>query len=293
MKLSTRVLKKIFICTAAAVTAAVCVFQAKSREAEFIDARMSAPMAEAAPTLPPKPEYGVLESELTAMIGNREGDWSLYFEDYDRGDVISINSHQVYSASLIKLFVARTIYQKDADGSMALTASTEELVRRMLTYSDNDAWSDAARRLGGGSYTNGMRLVTNDAQNAGYADTGQFFQGTHKNYNFTSVNDCGAFMHSLLDGTVISPEYSAKILELLKQQQHTQKIPSGVPENVVTANKTGELEYVQGDAAIIYSPAATYILVIIGDELGDGYGQIPFFGEISEKVYNFVNNMED
>ena len=72
-----------------------------------------------------------------------------------------------------------------------------------------------------------------------------------------------------------------------KQQQHTQKLPSGVPDGIETANKTGELDYVQGDAAIVYAPSGTYILVMIGDGLSDSYGQIPFFGEVSEIVYHF------
>ncbi len=234
-------------------------------------------------------DYGGLEVTLTDMLGAKDGDWSLYFMDYDLGEEISINSHQVYSASLIKLFIIQTVYQKVQDGVMQDTSNTENLLRKMITYSDNDAWEAVAKQLGGGSYTAGMTQVTRVAQNAGFSDTGQFFKGAHKNYNFTSVNDCGMYLKDVLDGTLVSPEYSAKILGYLKQQQHKQKIPSGVPEGVETANKTGELEYVQGDATIVFSPGGTYILVIIGDDLDDSYAQIPFFGEVSEVVYKYIN----
>ena len=234
-------------------------------------------------------DYSPLEGQIRDKMALWQGDWSLYFENYDTGAVVSINSHQVYSASLIKLFVAQTVYQKIADGSIEATPKIEDEERKMLAYSDNDAWKYLARLLGGGSYSKGMSEVTKLASYCGFNETGQFYQGSHKNYNFTSVRDCGVFLSRLMDGTIISRAYSDKILEFLKQQQHKQKIPAGVPESVQTANKTGELDYVQGDAAIVYSPNGTYILVIIGDGLDNSYGEIDKITELSASVYEFVN----
>ena len=241
-------------------------------------------------TVPKVYEYDKLKTELTNQMSGWQGDWSLYFEDYDTGAVISINSHQVYSASLIKLFVAQTAYQKIAEGTLSPSAKIDDEIRKMITYSDNEAWKYMARALGGGSYSRGMAAVTDIAKASGFADTGQFYQGSHKNFNFTSVNDCGAFLRQVLDGNLVSKEYSDKLLSLLKQQQHRHKIPAGVPAEVKTANKTGELDYVQGDAAIVYAPASTYILVIIGDSLENGYGVTYKITDLSKTVYAFINN---
>ena len=235
------------------------------------------------------PDYGAMEKTLTEKMTGWQGDWSLYFEDCKTGRQISINSHQVYSASLIKLFVAQTAYQKVADGKLAKSQRLEDEIRKMLTYSDNEAWKYLARALGNGGYSRGMAAVTETAQASGFSDTGQFYKGSHKNYNFTSVNDCGAYLRGLLNGTIVNQEYSEKILSLLKQQQHLHKIPSGIPDEVVIANKTGELDYMQGDAAIVYAPSGTYILVIIGDSLNNGYGQVGKFTELSKTVYEFLN----
>ncbi len=235
------------------------------------------------------PDYTLLQSQLTEKMTGWQGDWSLYFEDCTTGEKISINSHQVYSASLIKLFVAQTVYQKIAEGNLKETAKINDEVRKMLTYSDNDAWKYLARQLGGGSYSRGMAAVTLVAEGTGFGDTGQFYKGEHKNYNFTSVNDCGAYLKMLLDCTIVNREYSDKILALLKQQQHTHKIPAGVPDGIPTANKTGELDYIQGDAAIIYAPNGTYILCIIGDSLNNGYGQVGKITELSKTIYEFLN----
>lgn len=235
------------------------------------------------------PDYDAMEKTLTEKMSGWQGDWSLYFEDCKTGRQISINSHQVYSASLIKLFVAQTAYQKVADGKLAKSQRLEDEIRKMLTYSDNEAWKYLARALGNGGYSRGMAAVTETAQASGFSDTGQFYKGSHKNYNFTSVNDCGAYLRGLLNGTIVNQEYSEKILSLLKQQQHLHKIPSGIPDEVVIANKTGELDYMQGDAAIVYAPSGTYILVIIGDSLNNGYGQVGKFTELSKTVYEFLN----
>lgn len=236
------------------------------------------------------PDYAALKQELSTAMSGYDGDWSLYFEDYNSGEIISINSHKVYSASLIKLFVIQTVYQSVYDGEMSDTPETEELLRRMITYSDNDAWEILARKLGGGSYTAGMNKVTKTAAAAGFADTGQFFEGNHKNYNFTSVNDCGTYLHRVLAGELVSAEYSEKILEYLKKQQVRYKIPAGVPEGVAVANKTGELEYMQGDAAIVFAPSGPYILVIAADNLVNIGQAQQRIRDLSAAVYNGLSN---
>lgn len=234
-------------------------------------------------------DYGALKTLIEDKIKGQSGDWSVYFEDYDTESKIDINSHQVYSASLIKLFVAQAVYNEIAAGTLSDSESTEELISRMITFSDNDAWKELVQLFGDGSYMTGMNHVTNVARESGFSDTGQFIRGEHKNYNFTSVKDCGTYMHKLLKGEIVSPEYSLKILNLLKKQEILHKIPAGVPDGIVTANKTGELEYVEGDVAIIYSPSITYILAVIGDELSDtGEAQL-LIKSISEAVYSYLN----
>lgn len=235
------------------------------------------------------PDYEKLRSDLETSMSQFDGDWSLFFEDYETGSSFSINSHQVFSASIIKLFVAQTVYQRIANGQMSDSAEIEELLRRMITYSDNDAWMALTRRISGSTHSAGMAIVTKLAESCGFKDTGTFYLGYQGNYNYTSVNDCGAYLEMLLDGRIVSPEYSEKILELMRQQQILYKIPAGVPDSVATANKTGELDYMQGDAAIVFAPFGTYILVIIGDDLtniGNAQAQIR---ELSAYIYDFLD----
>lgn len=84
-------------------------------------------------------------------------------------------------------------------------------------------------------------------------------------------------------------KYSDRMLSLLKQQQRTWKIPAGVPQGVVTANKTGELYNTENDVAIIYAPSGPYILSVLSTNLKSTSNAQNVIRSISSLVYNFFN----
>lgn len=63
----------------------------------------------------------------------------------------------------------------------------------------------------------------------------------------------------------MSKEASEEMLDLLKNQQNTSKIPEGLGVDVPTANKTGETDEDQHDIAIVYGTKTTYILCDVGE----------------------------
>lgn len=69
-------------------------------------------------------------------------------------------------------------------------------------------------------------------------------------------------------------------------QQRTEKIPAGLPEGTKCANKTGEMNFTQHDAAIVYSPNATYIIVVMSTDCGAAIGNIR---DISKVTYDYFN----
>ena len=88
----------------------------------------------------------------------------------------------------------------------------------------------------------------------------------------------------------MSEEASERILEDLRNQQRTSKIPAGVPKEVKTGNKTGELDNVDNDAAIIWAPDCTYILCIMSSDTG---GRIAEIRKLSSIVYDAIGASED
>ena len=77
------------------------------------------------------------------------------------------------------------------------------------------------------------------------------------------------------------------MLKLLKAQTRRSKIPSGVPDGVTVANKTGELGDVQNDAAIVYS-GGDYVIVTMSEGVSESDG-IEIINNISRMTYEEYN----
>ena len=107
--------------------------------------------------------------------------------------------------------------------------------------------------------------------------------------NMTSVEDCGLLLEKIIRGQCVSEEASAEMLELLKNQQCTWKIPEGVPEGIVTANKTGETDQSQHDIAIVYGDKTTYILCVMSENWTNSDDAIDDIRSISRVVYAYLN----
>lgn len=77
----------------------------------------------------------------------------------------------------------------------------------------------------------------------------------------------------------------------LKMQQRKNKIPADLPEGVQTANKTGELDTVENDAAIIYDTAKGIDLVIcfMSQDLTDTVAAQTAIAQDARAIYGYYN----
>ena len=80
-----------------------------------------------------------------------------------------------------------------------------------------------------------------------------------------------------------------KLLELLKKQENTTKIPAGIKDEVETANKTGETDEDQHDIAIVYGAKTTYVLCVMSEGWKSGGDAVQNIQNISSMVYNYLN----
>ena len=201
-----------------------------------------------------------------------------------------MNNGPMQSASLIKLYIAGSVYEQldSLRASEAYENETEELAKSMLSVSDNTAANTLVKRLGGGSTEKGMELVNDFCAENGYTDTSMgrlMLDLDADSDNYTSVQDCGKFLKDICQNQL---QGSQQILEALKAQERTSKIPAGVPSEVETANKTGELENVENDAAIIYGDSRTYILCVIMNDLQDTARGRDAIKNLSSDVYEYM-----
>ena len=145
---------------------------------------------------------------------------SVYAENLSDGARASINSSQMPAASLIKLYIAGCVYeQMDFVKEQEVYAGeTEELLRLMITVSDNDAANELVRKLGFGDASAGMEVVNEFCRLHGFADThmGRLLLAPNDmDDNYTSVNDCGKFLREMNGNVLVGSE---KLLDLMRHR---------------------------------------------------------------------------
>jgi beta-lactamase class A len=86
----------------------------------------------------------------------------------------------------------------------------------------------------------------------------------------------------------VSSSVSQALLDAMLNQSRRWKIPAGLPSGVSCANKTGELDDVENDVAIVYGGSCTYILCIMSDGISPGTAQSNIVS-LSSLIYNTLN----
>ena len=104
----------------------------------------------------------------------------------------------------------------------------------------------------------------------------------------TTPSDIALFFEKLYKDEFADAENTAKMLELLKNQQLNNKLPKLLPEGTIIAHKTGEIDYFSHDGGIVFAPKGDYIIVVFSKS------DIPAAAEdriaqISKEAYNYFN----
>ncbi len=267
---------------------------------EYIKKTEEAAYIESGWTSDPPSREGLddLRSEIVEYLSGRAGEWGVFVKRTDTNEYLSIGERPYSSASLIKLFCMNAIYTAINDGSLTKTDEITENLEQMITESSNDAFNRLTEILGGGSTADGFERDDKIIKSLGFNNTQHMSElidesGDHAIYlaaNLTSPMDCGLLLEKIYDRELVSEEASEEMLNLLLHQTRTWKIPESLPEGTVVANKTGENNKVEGDAAIVYSPACVYIICVIGN--GDVASGVETIQTVSRMTYDYFNGEE-
>ena len=232
-----------------------------------------------------------IENELAEDLAVRAGageNWSAAVVNLNTEDSCTVNNQSMQAASLIKLFIMGAVY----DSYDSLTAvygedQIQSLLSDMITVSDNTAANTLTNYLGDGDDAIGRGAVNEYCASNSYESTNMgrmLLAPTDNGDNLTSVSDCAEFLRKVYKGEL---PYAEEMMGFLKNQQRTHKIPAGLPEGVESANKTGELDTVENDAAIVFADTP-YILCIMSENLSDvGAAQSNIAG-ISSDMYRLI-----
>ena len=162
------------------------------------------------------------------------------------------------------------------------------LVNAMIKNSDNIASNALISHFG-------FKAINATIRGAGMTGTrlARHFAGEvppgRRNLNVTTPHDIGVLLYHIERGahegipTVASPASCRAMVQTMLGQEYREMIPAGVKRHVPIANKTGELDNVRSDAAIVDPLSESpYILVILSRNLeypGLAYGEIAEFAQ--------------
>lgn len=229
--------------------------------------------------------------ELFIPITDMGGRYSAKAIMSDGSELFAVGDYneKMVSASLIKLYVAAVVYEnKDSVVSQeTYVGETDDLLDIMISQSDNNACNTLVTRLGGGDPAIGMEKVNAFCAENGFEDTEMNrlmldFNGLE---NYTSAEDCCKILKDFYDGRFKGSE---EIIDFMKNQLTRTKIPAGIPDVVIVANKTGELSTVENDSAIIYSEKGDYIMCVMTNDIQDTYTARNVIADVSSEIYEVL-----
>lgn len=276
-----------------------------------------------------KSDTEVLKSEIESYLSQQEGTFAVWFRHLQEEDQhFAINEDTLFHAAstmktpvMIELFRLASLGELDlsdsikienrfysiVDGSefqMELSpessdpverkvgemATIRELNHAMITYSSNLATNLLIQRVGAENTTETMRELgaMNIQVLRGVEDLKAFDRGLS---NRTTARDLGIIFEHIAGGTAVNPGMDEKMVDVLKEQQFGSIIPASLPDDVITAHKTGFITGVEHDSGIVYLPDGTsYILVFLSKNLPDNEQGQKIGAKVSEMIYEFASS---
>ncbi len=164
-----------------------------------------------------------------------------------------------------------------------------DLIERMITQSSNLATNLLIERVGPDRVTAYMRqLGAKDLLvRRGVEDGKAFAKGLN---NAATAHGLMRVLARLAEHKVVSRQASEEMIGVLKLQRHNEGIPRNLPAGVEVAHKTGWIEKIYHDAAVVYplNPARRkpYVLVVMTQGLPEQKEAPSLVADISKLVFN-------
>lgn len=241
-----------------------------------------------------------LLNQVQTLLPQDNGTWSVYVCNLLKDSDGTVNDTPMQAASLIKLYIMGAVYENYDSLAQSHSADTlDSNISAMITVSDNDAANTLVNWLGNGDDAAGMSVVNQFCQAHGFTSTQMnrlLLASSENGDNYTSAKDCGTFLkeiYQIVNGTISDSTLTnaEAMYYQLKMQQRKNKIPAQMPDGVHTANKTGELDTVENDAAIIFDTAKGIDLVIcfMSQDLNDTATAQNTIATDARAIYGYYN----
>src|SRR3989344_1392446 len=186
------------------------------------------------------------------------GDLSIYYKNLTTEETIFIDPDKTYyMASLYKVILTLFLLDEVSNGNTSLetrvgtsSATLNNALDKIITESNNEYAQTLAVEYGWKNIETKMKKKL----------------GIEFSFSVdldTSVKTIGLLFEDIALSLKVSSAESSYLLNLLKDQKKTGKLPKYLPNSIYSHNKTGEFDGFSHDAGIFYTPKANYILVFM------------------------------
>lgn len=242
-----------------------------------------------------------LEARIAAEIKSYDGKLGLYIDDL-QGNVITMNPDEPYeTASTIKTYILAALYQAVEEGRASLKdmltceerfwidgsgilgslevgtqLSVKNVATLMIIVSDNIATNMLIDYLG-------IDYINQCIENFGCKDTKLHnvldFAKYHQ-LGTTTPRDYASMFLRIQNRTLVSPEASEQMWDILRQQHYNSMLVKSLPQYYVDpdnydeqlfwfASKSGSMNACRNDGGIITTPYGSYVIVMLHKEFSD------------------------
>jgi beta-lactamase class A len=257
-----------------------------------------------------------LREKLKTYIAGTGEKIGLYFEYLPTGIHIGINDREeFYRASLVKVPLIMQLYKMMEDGYIkkdeqlvirrdllddtygelwktgaGTSRSVEELVRLVLTESDNTAYSVLLDKV------NQVLYETDPKNEKGIDKIYDFLDIPREDKEKTlqiSPRSYASILKALFFSSYLNYSSSNEILDILSQSKFREWMPKDLPPDVKVAHKVGIFQgtspdkSVNSDCGIVYIPNRPFILCVM-IKSGDTDESVPYINDITKIIYEYL-----
>lgn len=180
----------------------------------------------------------------------------------------------------------KTNYKPKEEMEKGKSYTIEDLIRRMIVYSDNTAEDMLAARINEQDFSQVFDDIKINRLNYSHQEDSMDV----KTYSY--------FFRVLYNTTFLSRRISEQALKLLTETTFTNGIVSGVPRNIMVAHKFGERAFQDSgikqlhDCGIVYFPNNPYILCVM--TRGNSFKNLEeVIKNISQTTYNLTKQEKE
>ncbi len=271
-------------------------------------------------------QYKTVEMDIKNEFYKIEGKYSLAYKNLKTGKTLFINENENFHAAstmktpvMIELFkqvedkkisledsvLIENKFRSIVDGSsysMDFGVDSDDIVYKnigkkmsvydlcylMITVSSNFATNILIEKVGAQNTNNYMHKL--GAKNIqvlrGVEDLKAFNLGKN---NTTTAKDMLVIFEKLASGKL---KGNKKMMEILFDQKFNEIIPELLPKGTKVAHKTGSVNGVQHDTAIVYPEKGnSYILILLTKELKNENAGVKAMQQVSKLVYDYNANL--